>query len=87
MGIVENKIGCVLIKVTVEVSYYVPMHDQNISKVNGWTPDEIVQDWFIDNNINRHHCTRDRSELGGSKVIKSIEIEKHFNENSGSTSS
>jgi hypothetical protein len=62
------------IKVTMEVSFLVPMHDDVTSKVNGWTVDEVKDDWFVQSNINFHHFARDASQIGGSKKILNIEI-------------
>lgn len=72
----EEQEGFVRLKVTMEVEYFVPIHKGEVTKVNGWTIDEVKQDWFEDHNINGYHCARDASLIGGSKVIKSIEVIK-----------
>jgi hypothetical protein len=63
-----------LIEVTMTVQYFVPMIDDTRSKINGWTTDEIIEDWFKHHNINGYHCARDGSEIGGSKQILKIEV-------------
>jgi hypothetical protein len=64
----------VRIKVTMEVEYFVPMQTETVSKVNGWTLEEVIDDWFTRHNINHSHATRDYSLIGNSKKILSTEI-------------
>ncbi len=65
-----------IIKVTVEEKYYVEMHDDRITKINGWTIDEVIKDWFIDYPMGSHHASREGSLIGGSrKYIKSEIVE------------
>jgi len=63
-----------LITVNMDVQFLVPMATDKFTKVNGWTLEEVIKDWFMHSNINAYHCARDRSEIGGSKVIKSISV-------------
>lgn len=59
-----------IIRVVMEVDYIVPMANDTISTINGWTMEEIVKEWFVDYDINRHHATRDIHRVGnGSKII------------------
>ena len=61
-----------IIKVTIEEKYFVEMHDDEHTKINGWTIDEVIKDWFIDYPLGSNHATRDLSLLGNSrKYIKS----------------
>lgn len=62
------------IKVTMEVSFLVPMHDEVVSKVNGWSIAEVAEDWFTRHNINFKHFGRDANQIGGSKKILKVEI-------------
>lgn len=63
-----------LITVNMDVQFMVPMIDDKHSTVNGWTLEEVIKDWFEHSNINAYHCARNRSEIGGSKVIKTISV-------------
>ncbi len=61
-----------IIKVIVEEKYYIEMHDDKITKINGWTIDEVIKDWFIQFPMGSYHATRDTSLIGNSrKYIKS----------------
>ncbi len=62
--------------VTMEVCYAIPMHDEKRSKINGWTPEQVVHSWFEHHDINRYHATRDSHRLGnGTKIIKTEIVE------------
>lgn len=64
-----------IITVNMDVDFLVPMYDDKMSKINGWTVEEIIQDWFMGRcNINAYHASRGHSEIGGSKVIKAISV-------------
>jgi hypothetical protein len=71
-----------ILKVTMEVKYYVPMPDKEImdektgepiTSVNGWPMSEVKKDWFERHDINRFHATRNAFEIGGGKKIIKIE--------------
>ncbi len=65
-----------IIKVTVEETYYIEMHDDNHTKINGWAINEVIKDWFIDYPMGTYHATRDTSIIGNSrKYIKSEIVE------------
>lgn len=70
-----------ILRVTYEVDYLVEMHNDEISTINGWTIEEIVEDWFKNHSVTSHHATREGHEIGNSrkfiksKVVKSIEDE------------
>jgi len=60
-----------ILKVTYEIDYIIDMHDDKISKINGWTIKQIIEDWFNNHNVASGHATRDGHEVGGSrKFIK-----------------
>lgn len=64
-----------IITVNMDVDFLVPMYDDKMSKINGWTVEEIIADWFTGrHNINAYHASRNHSEIGGSKVIKAISV-------------
>lgn len=71
-----------ILKVTMEVKYYVPMpHTEVIDKdtgepmtmINGWPMSKVKKDWFETNDINVGHATRNSYEIGNSKKIINIE--------------
>ena len=70
-----------ILRATYEVDYLIEMHDDKISTINGWTIEEIIEDWFKLHSLSSYHATRDGHKIGGSKkfikseVIKSIEDE------------
>jgi len=65
-----------LIKVTIEETYYLEMRDAEHTHINGWTIDEVIEDWFINYPMGSYHATRDSSLIGGSrKYIKSEIVE------------
>ena len=63
-----------IIEVTMKVQFIVPMHNAAQSEINGWTLEEVIEDWFKRNGINGYHATRDRFEIGNSKEIVNIEV-------------
>ena len=59
-----------ILKVTMEVKYYIPMPDKEIieesgelrTKINGWPMSQVKKDWFETHDINQHHATRKLQE-------------------------
>jgi hypothetical protein len=69
-----------VIKVIVEEQYIIDMYDDKISKINGWTIEEIIKDWFENHSMYSHHATRDGHIIGNSrKYIKSEIIDSEDN--------
>jgi len=65
-----------VLRVTMEVDYYIEMHDAKRTLINGWTIEEIIEDWFKPNPLIPYHATRDAHEIGSSRrYIKSEIIE------------
>ncbi len=61
-----------ILKATVELSYYIPMIDDEKSAINGWTIDQIVKDWFRSQRggvISSFHATRDAHLIGNSDKL------------------
>lgn len=48
--------------------------------INGWTTEEVVENWFGHYYPDRNHATRDAHQLGNSTVVRKVEIldEKQF---------
>lgn len=63
-----------VIRVLVEESYLVPMHDKVRTQINGWTLEEVKEDWFQRFDLNRYHATRDSHRIGnGRQLVKVID--------------
>ena len=41
---------------------------------NGWTEEQVIEDWFAPVRINHSHVTREASRIGGSRVLIDIEV-------------
>ncbi len=68
-----------ILKATVELSYYIPMIDDEKSAINGWTIDQIVKDWFRGQRggvISGSHATRDASLIGNSDKLLHFTVEE-----------
>lgn len=44
------------------------------SGLNGWTTEQVVQDWFHDHPLSRAHATRDAYRVGGSEKVLHVEM-------------
>jgi hypothetical protein len=57
-----------IIEITIKKKYIIE------KGINGWTPEEVVKDWFLDTNINQYHRSRDPCHVGGGDKIVDITI-------------
>lgn len=65
-----------VIRVIVQRDYLIPMADARHSLINGWTLEEIQQDWFQRFDINSSHASRDAYRAGnGDKVLTTMVID------------
>ena len=62
-----------ILKVTVERLYLIPMIDEKRTKINGWTMEQVKEDWFVTHNINKTHATRNAHMIGYSEKVLHIE--------------
>lgn len=58
-----------ILKVTMTQDYVIPMIDEELTKINGWTIKEVVKDWFLHNDPNFSHATRDGHRIGNSRKV------------------
>lgn len=64
----------IILKVTTEENYIVPMHNDKITKINGWSIEEVVKDWFVTHALTPSHATRDAHKIGNSRKFIKIEV-------------
>jgi len=55
-----------LIEITLKRDYLIPMFNDEISQINGWSLDRVINDWFKNFSLNSRHATRDNFVIGGS---------------------
>jgi len=54
--------------------------------INGWEPQQIIEDWFDNYPMDRHHASREAHQLGGSTIVKTAkpvtrkQAEQHLSE-------
>ncbi len=63
-----------IIRVTMTVDYYLDMATDTVSEMNGWTPEQVIQYWFKEFDINRYHASRDNIQIGNSKKVLDIQL-------------
>ncbi len=56
-----------ILKVTSTRHYLIPMVDDRRTKINGWTIEQVIEDWFIRHGMDRCHASRDGHRMGNSK--------------------
>ena len=42
--------------------------------INGWSPEEVAEDWFERFHPDRQHVSREAHQLGGATVVQNVEI-------------
>ena len=62
-----------ILEVTFTVQYIIPMIDDERTKINGWTIDLVIEDWFKNHPLDQHHVTRDGHRIGNSKKLIDID--------------
>lgn len=63
-----------VIRVIIEEDFMVPIHDDKRTNINGWTIDEVIEDWFKRYGLDSHHATRDSHRIGGARKYISSEV-------------
>ena len=68
-----------ILRVTVTQDYWIDMFNDKITEINGWTIEEVIEDWFKNNSLGSYHATREGHKIGnGDKFVKSeIVSSKH----------
>ena len=63
------------VRVTLTEEFIIPMLDDKITKINGWTVAQVIDDWF-GFPMDSYHATRDGWRTGNSRKIVKTELIK-----------
>lgn len=69
-----------ILKVTIEENYLIPMVDDEITKINGWSLEEVIEDWFTRHASTITHATRDAYKIGNSRKFIKSEVTETIDE-------
>jgi len=61
------------IKVTITEEFMVPMIDNEKTEINGWTINQVIDDWF-NYPADSYHATREGHRIGNSRKFVSTEV-------------
>jgi hypothetical protein len=66
----------VVVQVTFTEDYFIPMINDDMTEINGWSLTEVIKDWFLnlDHPMLSYHATRDGHHIGNSKKYISSKI-------------
>jgi hypothetical protein len=59
-----------LLKVTMVEFYEIETTMQG----NGWTEEQVIEDWFAPERINDSHVSREASKIGGTRILVDAEV-------------
>jgi hypothetical protein len=79
MPIDINSDKIIRLKLVMTRDYIVPVHkdypNPPYTNINGWTMEEVIEDWFHRVSLDHSHATRDGMRIGnGQKVIKVLNM-------------
>lgn len=63
-----------IIRITSTTDYYVKMIYKDKTSINGWSIEQVKQDWFENTPLDTYHATRDRHRIGNSKKLLKGEV-------------
>lgn len=63
-----------IIRLTLKQDYYVEMLDDKRTAINGWTIEQVIEDWFKRHSLHSRHATRDAHKIGNSEKVDDIEV-------------
>lgn len=63
-----------IIRVTSTTDYYVEMIYKDKTSINGWTLEQVKEDWFKNTPLDTYHATRDGHRIGNSKKLVKVEV-------------
>ena len=65
---------CKIIKVMIEHQYLIEVYKDGTTEINGWTVEQVMENWFKTHNINSYHATRNACEIGGGNKFISYKV-------------
>ena len=63
-----------VLRVTYTEDYLIEMIDDKRTAINGWTMEEVIDDWF--NRLGSYHASREGHRIGNSRKYIKSEIVK-----------
>ena len=63
-----------VLRVTNTEDYYIDMIDNERTSINGWTIEEVIEDWFKNYSLGSHHASREGHRIGNSRKFVKCEI-------------
>ena len=63
-----------IITVTMTQDYAIEMYDDKRTKINGWTIQEVIDDWFRKYSLRTYHATRETHEIQGARKFIEAEV-------------
>ena len=64
-----------ILTVRMDVQFLLPMvPGRDETEINGWTVEEVVDDWFKSHPPGSYHATRDSHRIGNSEKIVSWKV-------------
>lgn len=55
-----------ILSVLVKQEYLIKVGEDGRTNINGWTIEQVVDDWFSNDRINISHATRDGRKIGNA---------------------
>jgi len=65
-----------ILRVTMTQDYAIEMYDDKRTKINGWTIQEVIDDWFKKYSLRAYHATRDTHEIQGARQFIEAEVKE-----------
>ena len=63
-----------VIRVTIEEDFLIRVDENGRTDINGWTVEEVIEDWFKRHGMDMYHATRDGHRIGNSRHYINHEI-------------
>jgi hypothetical protein len=70
----EEKEKYKILRVTFQKDFLVKMVDDKRTVINGWTIQEIIDDWFGRYPLSSYHATRDSRAIGNSQKFLGVNV-------------
>jgi len=63
-----------IIRVTLTEDYLVDMADDKRTEINGWTIEEVIENWFKNYPLDRYRASREAFKIGNSRKLIKTEV-------------